>query len=134
MPPGAADDHYPGSMADFVIRNWTLDAADGDQAPTHVHHRGDEAFCVLRGRLEVLVGDTRRLLTEGEHVVVPAGTPHTFAAVGEAGAQVLVVMTPEIDALVEALHAAGSAEERAAAWAAHHSSLVDVPPNPRHVR
>jgi mannose-6-phosphate isomerase-like protein (cupin superfamily) len=115
-------------MADFVIRRWDLEPYLGDQAPPHVHHRSDEAFCVLRGELEVLVGSTRHGLTEGDHILVPAGTVHTFATVGTAGAQILVVMTEEIDELVAALHAASSDEEREAVWSRYHSSLVDLPP------
>jgi mannose-6-phosphate isomerase-like protein (cupin superfamily) len=111
-------------MADFVIRRWSLRPYPGDQAPTHVHLAGDEAFCVLRGRLEVLVGDSRRLLEEGEFVTVPAGTVHTFATVGDAVAEILCVMTPEIDELVAELHRVSTDEERAAAWASHHSHLA----------
>lgn len=32
---------------DFVIRDWRLDLYDGDQAPTHIHHAGEEAFVCL---------------------------------------------------------------------------------------
>lgn len=112
-------------MNDFVVRRWDLEPHPGDQAPPHVHHRSDEAFCVLGGRLEVLVGGTRRILEQGDHLTVPAGTTHTFATVGTAGAQVLVVMTPEVDALVEALHAAPTEEERSAVWARYHSAVVE---------
>ena len=114
-------------MDDFVLRRWDLEPYPGDQAPPHVHHRSDEAFCVLRGRLEVLVGDTRRVLEEGEFLTVPAGTTHTFATVDGAGAQVLVVLTREVDELVQALHAASTDAERAAVWARYHSEVVDLP-------
>ena len=115
-------------MADFVIRRWDLAHYPGDQAPVHVHHGSDEAFCVLRGRLEVLVGDERRTIGPGEHLTVPAGTAHTFATVDPDGADVLAVLTPEIDALVAGLHAPMTDAERAALWQRHRSSLVDVPP------
>jgi uncharacterized cupin superfamily protein len=82
---------------------------------------------VLRGRIEVLVGDTRRVLQEGEYLTVAAGTTHTFATVGTAGAQVLVVMTREVDELIQALHAASSDEDRANVWARHNSEVVDGP-------
>lgn len=36
-------------MPAFVIREWNLVPYPGDQAPVHVHHRGDEAFYVLDG-------------------------------------------------------------------------------------
>ena len=115
---------YVGLVGDFVIKEWELAPYPGDQAPPHVHHRSDEAFCVLDGRLEVLVGDQRRILEAGEFVTVPAGTTHTFATVDGAGARVLAVMTPEVDELVNALHSAATDEERAAVWARCHSEVV----------
>ncbi|MBE1488291.1 cupin domain-containing protein [Plantactinospora soyae] len=114
-------------MNDFVVRRWDLDHYPGDQAPPHVHHRSDEAFCVLRGRLEVLVGGVRRVLEQGEHVTVPAGTTHTFATIDADGAQVLVVMTPEVDQLVTALHAASTDKERAVVWARYNSEVMQLP-------
>ena len=110
-------------MPDFVIREWTLSPYDGDQAPRHVHHGGDEAFYVLAGEIDVLDGEQRHRLVAGQLHVVPAGHVHTFATVDEIGARVLVVMTPEIDALVTALHS-GDATDPPAVWAAHHSSLA----------
>jgi uncharacterized cupin superfamily protein len=110
---------------DFVLRRWDLAHFPGDQAPPHIHHRSDEAFCVVRGRLEVLVGDRRQILQAGDHVRIPAGTVHTFATVDPDGADVVVVMTPEVDELVTALHRASTDAERADAWARHHSEVVD---------
>jgi hypothetical protein len=60
-------------------------------------------------------------------VTVPAGTAHTFATLDPAGAEVLVVMTPEVDELVMALHAASTEEERAAVWARYNSAVVQLP-------
>jgi len=111
-------------MGDFVIQRWDLDPYPGDMAPPHVHHASDEGFCVLDGRLEVLVGRERRVLGPGEHVVVPAGTTHTFATVGDAPVSVLAVMTEEIDALVAALHQVSTPAERDAVWARFRSSPV----------
>jgi uncharacterized cupin superfamily protein len=112
---------------DFVLRRWDLEPYPGDQAPPHVHHRSDEAFCVLRGRLEVLVGDTRRVLEQGEYLTVAAGTTHTFATVDAAGAQMLVVMTREVDELIQALHTASTDEERVNVWARYNSEVVELP-------
>jgi uncharacterized cupin superfamily protein len=109
-------------MADFVIREWHLMPHSGDQAPLHVHHRGDEAFCVLEGELEVRDGDARHHLSAGEFHVVRSGRVHTFATVGESSARVLCVMTPEIDDLIHALHAEGT--DMTGVWEQHHSSLV----------
>jgi|SRR3954447_14798468 mannose-6-phosphate isomerase-like protein (cupin superfamily) len=111
-------------MGDFVIKRWELEPYPGDQAPPHVHHHSDEAFCVVTGRLQVLVGDERQTLEAGEHMVIEAGTTHTFATVGDEGATVFAVMTPEVDALVDALHSAPTPAERDAAWARHRSAMV----------
>lgn len=110
-------------MADFVIRRWDLAPRPFPQAPLHVHDHGDEAFAVLDGLLDVTVGEEVRRLEPGEFVVVPAGTPHTFATVGDASASVLATMTPQIDQLVQALHAC-SDDERDAVWARHDSRPV----------
>lgn len=113
-------------MNDFVMRRWELTHYPGDQAPRHRHHHSDEGFVVLRGRLEVLMGDERSILQPGEHVTIPAGTVHTFATVDPEGADVIAVMTPEVDHLVTALHAAATDEERAAVWEHHHSERVSA--------
>jgi quercetin dioxygenase-like cupin family protein len=109
-------------VTDFVIKEWSLDPYPGDQAPRHVHHGSDEAFYVLDGELEVLEGDERRILTTGELAFIPAGTVHTFANRGPAASRILVVMTPEIDALISALHA-GNADDTV--WARYNASVVD---------
>jgi mannose-6-phosphate isomerase-like protein (cupin superfamily) len=114
-------------MSDFVIRRWDLSHYPGDQAPRHQHHRSAEAFVVLRGRLEVLVGDERRILEQGEHVTIPAGTTHTFATVDPDGVDVIAVMTPEVDQLVTALHSASTDEEQAAIWARYNSEVIAPP-------
>jgi quercetin dioxygenase-like cupin family protein len=111
-------------VSDFVMRRWDLAHYSGDQAPPHRHHLSDEGFIVLRGRLEVLVGAERWLLQQGDHVTIPAGTTHTFATVDPEGADVIAVMTPEVDQLVTALHAAATDEERAAVWQRYNSALA----------
>jgi gentisate 1,2-dioxygenase len=111
-------------MSDFVMRRCDLDHYSGDQAPPHRHDLSDQGFVVLRGRLEVLVGAERRVLRQGDHVTIPAGTTHTFATVDPEGADVIAVMTPEVDQLVAALHASATDEERAAVWERYNSALV----------
>jgi len=109
-------------MADFVMRRWRLEPVPYPQAPLHVHHRGDEGFVFLAGRLEVTRGGEVELLSAGDFVVVDAGTPHTFATVDDEPATVLVTMTPEIDELVR-VHKVPP-EERDAVWEQYHSSVL----------
>jgi mannose-6-phosphate isomerase-like protein (cupin superfamily) len=110
-------------VADFVIREWNLSPYPGPQAPLHVHHDGDEGFIVLDGRIEVQDGDRRHQLERGQVHIVPAGSPHTFATIDDEGAQILCVMTPEIDRLIQRLHDP-NVDDIAEVWAEHHSSLV----------
>lgn len=79
---------------------------------------------MIEGALEVRLGEQRVRLGPGDYVQVPAGTVHTFATVGDEPVRVLAVMSPEVDALIEALHSAVDDEQRAAAWARHNSALA----------
>jgi quercetin dioxygenase-like cupin family protein len=109
-------------MPDFVIRDWKLEANEGDQAPRHVHHAADEAFVCLDGDLVVEVDGSRRAVQPGTFVVVPRGSVHTFATLR--GAHVLAVMGPDVAALVDELHQPMSDEERTAVWRRYRSSLA----------
>ena len=110
-------------MPAFVIRRWDLDPYPFPQAPLHVHDRGDEAFVVLTGSLDVTIDSEVKRLGAGEFVVVPAGTRHTFATVDDTPTSILVTMTPEIDALVRELHRVPE-EERPSVWARYDSRVV----------
>jgi quercetin dioxygenase-like cupin family protein len=109
-------------MVDFLIREWRLEPYEGDQAPLHIHHAGEEASVCISGDLEVLLGMTRQQVVPGDFILVTRGTVHTFAA--RAGAHVLAVMSPEIADLIDGLHTPASDAERAALWARCRSSLV----------
>ena len=109
-------------VSDFVIRDWRLDASEGDQAPLHVHHGGEEAFICLDGQLEVEVDGLRNEVDPGSFIVVPRGAVHTFATRG--GAHVLAVMSPEIAELIDKLHEPMSATASQALWDRYQSSLA----------
>jgi mannose-6-phosphate isomerase-like protein (cupin superfamily) len=49
--------------------------------PVHLHYHQDEWFCVLEGRVELLVGEKRLTLAPGESVLAPRRVPHTFSSV-----------------------------------------------------
>jgi mannose-6-phosphate isomerase-like protein (cupin superfamily) len=48
------------------------------EPPLHVHHREDEAWYVLDGRMTFYVGDQELTATSGSFVLAPMGIPHTF--------------------------------------------------------
>ena len=47
--------------------------------PRHAHHMHDETFLIVSGALRFTVGDEARDAHQGDYVVVPIDTPHTFA-------------------------------------------------------
>jgi quercetin dioxygenase-like cupin family protein len=62
-------------------------------APLHVHHREEETFVVLEGRLTFHVGDDAIDAQAGDIVVGPRDVPHRFVA-GPEGARLLFLLTP----------------------------------------
>lgn len=66
------------------VRGRLLVAPGGSGPPRHVHPNHGERFEVLSGELTVHLDGERRMLSEGEAVVVPPGTSHGFEnATGE---------------------------------------------------
>jgi mannose-6-phosphate isomerase-like protein (cupin superfamily) len=101
----------PGS--DFVIVEWA-DSGESDWewiAPLHIHHADDEAWYVLGGMLRFRIGDEICEGGPGTAVLAPKGTPHSYgnARRGQP-AKYLLVTTPKILALVEALHQPGAGD------------------------
>lgn len=62
--------------------------------PPHIHHREDEAFRVLEGELEVLVGDNKFKAGVGSFVHLPKGVLHSYQNVGTGPARLLTLMVP----------------------------------------
>jgi quercetin dioxygenase-like cupin family protein len=66
----------------------------GTQTPPHRHTRYSEQVYVLEGEFTVWIEDQKIELCTGETVMIPAGIPHVFAAIGDAPARGLVVAAP----------------------------------------
>ena len=48
----------------------------GSGPPPHIHHRVDEVYCLLEGKLEVLHGDRTFTANAGSVFHIPKGTLH----------------------------------------------------------
>ena len=57
---------------------------------------GPPRFCVVDGRLEVLVGEGIETADPGDLLVLPPSTPHAFRARPDSPVAALIVMTPGI--------------------------------------
>jgi oxalate decarboxylase/phosphoglucose isomerase-like protein (cupin superfamily) len=100
-----------GSVKDsFVIAEWRDPGVPPGPprwiAPSHLHHRDDEAWYVVEGTLRVKKGDDEVEARAGSGVFVPRGTPHTYCNPSPDPLRYLLIMTPNIYALIQAIHAA----------------------------
>jgi mannose-6-phosphate isomerase-like protein (cupin superfamily) len=69
-------------------------ANPGSGPPPHVHHREDEAFYVLEGEYQFLVGGETLSAEEGSLLYAPKGTLHAHKNVGEGVGRLLMIQTP----------------------------------------
>jgi quercetin dioxygenase-like cupin family protein len=77
----------------------------------------------LEGRLGFRVGDAEREIGAGESLLVAPGTPHSYWNPAPDPAHYLLVMTPRIHRLIEALHA-GDRDDYAQIFEEHESELL----------
>ncbi|MFD5081364.1 cupin domain-containing protein [Kitasatospora sp. NPDC058406] len=64
--------------------------------PQHRHGRHDEGFYVLSGNVRFTVGEEDYDAAAGTLVMVPPGTPHTFANLTDQPAVMLSTFTPDL--------------------------------------
>ncbi|MFE1292452.1 cupin domain-containing protein [Streptomyces sp. NPDC058751] len=64
--------------------------------PQHRHARHDEGFYVLSGTVRFTVGDEDHDAVAGTLVMVPPGTPHTFANPTDRPAVMLSTFSPDL--------------------------------------
>ena len=106
--PPLAGNVIGSAQNDFVIAEWRDPGAPPGPprliAPPHIHHRDDEAWYVLEGRLIVRVGDEDVEARAGSAVFVPKGTPHTYWNPDPTPTRYLLVMTANIYNMIQELH------------------------------
>ncbi|MFE9686582.1 cupin domain-containing protein [Streptomyces sp. NPDC006285] len=64
--------------------------------PQHRHGRHDEGFYIISGTVRFTVGAEDYDATAGTLVMVPPGTPHTFANMSDQPAVMLSTFTPDL--------------------------------------
>lgn len=69
-------------------------APGADTGQTLLRHNAEEGGVVLRGRVEVTVGDQRRVLGPGDAYYFNSRLPHRFRNVGEEEAEIVSACTP----------------------------------------
>ncbi len=76
----------------FVVAETTLPPG-GFEPPLHLHREIAESLYVLDGRLDLQVGDERRIAVPGTFVSIPAGVPHTMSVTGTEPVRLLMVLS-----------------------------------------
>ena len=108
-------DHYAGKI--LFVRG-------GESLSLQFHKEKDEAWYVLEGRLGFRLDGESVEAGPGEVVFAARGSAHSFwNAGGAAPARYILVMTPRIHRLVQALHTPG-AGDYAEIFRAHASELL----------
>jgi mannose-6-phosphate isomerase-like protein (cupin superfamily) len=109
----------------FVIVDWTDPGTHAGRpiAGLHLHRSDDEAWIVLEGRLGFRVGDSELEIAAGESLLVPRGTPHSYWNAHGEPTRYVLVMTPRIRDLIEAIHS-GDRNDYARIFDEHDSELL----------
>jgi quercetin dioxygenase-like cupin family protein len=71
-----------------------MSLAPGMSVPRHTHTREDEAYYVLAGELEVVVGDETFILTAGDTLMAPRDIPHRLRNCGKLDNHYLLAFSP----------------------------------------
>ena len=79
-----------GELLEFDV----IGRARGLLAQGHVHPTQAERLEVISGAMRVVIDGRERLLTEGESIEVPAGTPHRQVSAGQGAGRVRVQLRP----------------------------------------
>jgi quercetin dioxygenase-like cupin family protein len=68
--------------------------APGMAVPRHMHTREDEAYYVLSGELEAVVGDEVFILRAGDTLIAPRDIPHQLRNSGDVENHYLIMFSP----------------------------------------
>jgi len=69
-----------GHGANMTVLHFT--SKDGSMAPSHSHEHEQFGY-VLRGALEITVGEDTTILRPGDCYLIPSNVPHEFRTIGE---------------------------------------------------
>ena len=110
---------FSAAGTSFSIHEWR----GSGPATLHVHHSDDEAWHVLEGELTFRYADRSETAGTGVTVFVPAGTAHTYTTSPDA--RYLIVLTPRLSLLIDALHADRHPEHQREIYRRFDSELLE---------
>jgi transcriptional regulator with XRE-family HTH domain len=81
----------PGRQLTILHERYAAGTGTGDEM---IVHRGEEGGVVVRGRVELTVGGTTRVLGPGEAYYFASQLPHRFRNVGREACEIISACTP----------------------------------------
>ena len=123
----------PVTSSSFVIAEWRDPGSPPGPpryiAPWHLHHNDDEAWYVVEGVLRIQRDNEQIELNAGSAAIVSRGTPHTYWNPNATPTRYVLIMTPKIHQLIQAIHAAShrSPSALSALFAHYDSELLPSP-------
>lgn len=81
----------------------------GSQTPPHRHTYYSKQIYVLEGEFTIWAGGNRVVISTGENFLIPVGTPHVIAAIGDQPARGLMIAAPS--AFARLIAAVGTQEK-----------------------
>lgn len=83
----AADSGGTYAICEQIVR-------PGNGAPPHIHHNEEEAFFILEGKFDILIGSETKRLAQGDFMHVARGHVRGFTNVGDADGRLLILHVP----------------------------------------
>lgn len=83
-----------GSETGNQIVEWVDNVEPGTGIPLHIHTKEDEVFRVIKGKVEIKVGDKITVLNEGDVAFAPKNIPHSWKIVGSEKAKMITSAFP----------------------------------------
>lgn len=71
-----------GKDTNNQIVEWVNEVDPGVGIPPHIHTKEDEIFRVLKGQVELMVGDKTTILNEGDVAYAPKNIVHSWKIIG----------------------------------------------------
>lgn len=123
---GLARIHVAGEGTDGRLAIVENLARHGDMPPLHVHHREDEVFHMLEGRMTLhLPGETIEL-EAGSTLLAPKGVPHTYRVETETARWLVVCQPAGFDSFVRAVSQPAPADKLPPAGREHDLGAINA--------
>jgi quercetin dioxygenase-like cupin family protein len=71
-----------------------MEVPSGNGNRLHIHHGAEETFFVLEGELTIRIRDEEHRAPAGSLILVPRGSPHSFANQGDRVARAIFIFSP----------------------------------------